>query len=261
MLRAVEHPGIHYLGSNMKSTATNSKRAAIHRLPGVRRRAMRPHAFTLIELLVVIGIISLLISIMTPSLSRARQQAKSTVCLTRLNELMKGVIAYSSDHEFSLPPDRFEVRPRSNVFHGWAELIYTDLYQDRDYTEDANFPVLHNREGRFDLFTCKEGEPRADSTGHYRVYELSWSRGSLDKVKARLPLIMDANPRVTLPEDLARADISRERIAGLEGEAFVDERHYGGANYAFNDGHAERSTQLKEKLAEDWDLDPRTPNE
>ncbi|MBL8878292.1 MAG: prepilin-type N-terminal cleavage/methylation domain-containing protein [Phycisphaerales bacterium] len=218
-------------------------------------------AFTLIELLVVIGIISLLISIMTPSLSRARQQAKSTVCLSRLNELMKGVIAYSSDHEFALPLSRFEVRPQSNVFHGWAELIYADLYQDRDFRDDANFPVMHNLEGRYELFACKEAEPRTDHTGHYRVYELSWSRGSLDKVKARLPLIMDANPRVTLAEDLLRADIPRERIAGLQGEAYVDERHYGGANFAYNDGHAERSTQLKEKLAEDWDLDPRTPNE
>lgn len=235
--------------------------AVNHNLRRPRRSPARPVAFTLIELLVVIGIISLLISIMTPSLSRARQQAKGTVCLARLNELMKGVIAYSSDHEFALPPDRFEVRPRSGVYHGWAELIYTDLYQDRDYAEDVNYPVLHNREGRYELFTCKEGEPKADHTGHYRVYELSWSRGSLDKVKVRLPLLMDANPRVTLAEDLERADIPRERIAGLEGEAYVDERHYGGANFAFNDGHAERSTQLKEKLAEDWDLDPRTPNE
>jgi prepilin-type processing-associated H-X9-DG protein len=52
-----------------------------------------------------------------------------------------------------------------------------------------------------------------------------------------------------------------EHIAGLAGEAYIDERHYGGANFVFNDGHAIRDTSLKEKLAEDWDLDPETPNQ
>lgn len=256
------------IGTRMKSGRESTLNAYCHgrrALTGSHRRAGgatgRLRAFTLIELLVVIGIISLLISIMTPSLARARQQAKGTVCLSTLNELMKGIIAYSSDHEFALPLMKYEVRPNSNVFHGWAELLYADLYQDRDFPENVSFPVMHNFEGRYKLFTCKEGDPLTDNTGHYRVYELAWSRGSLDKVKARIPLIIDANPRVTYAEDLLRADIPRERIAGLQGEAYIDERHYSGANYAFNDGHAERSTQLKEKLAEDWDLDPRTPNE
>ena len=101
----------------------------------------------------------------------------------------------------------------------------------------------------------------ADSTGHYRVYELSWLKGSLDSVKARLPLITDANPEVEDPNDLRLSCSPKEHIAGLQGEAYIDERHYGGANYAFNDGHAVRSTSLKEQLAEDWDLDPNTPNE
>ena len=72
---------------------------------------------------------------------------------------------------------------------------------------------------------------------------------------------MDANPVVKDKDDLERADIPKEHIAGLEGEAYIDERHYGGANYTFNDGHAVRDTQLKRKLADDWDLDPDTPNE
>ncbi len=231
--------------------------AADFALPCTRpARLRRPRGFTLIELLVVVAIISLLISILTPSLSRARQQAKSTVCLTRLSEFMKGLTAYGGDYNFSLPPLRYEKKKGSaSVWHGWAEALYKSLYQDEDYSDSLPYPVQRNTEGRFDLFLCKEGQPPSDSTGHYRAYEVTWARGSLDQVKARLPLLADANPRVTDPQDLLRSDIPKEHIAGLEPEAYVEERHYGGANYAFNDGHAERSTGLRERLAADWDLD------
>jgi prepilin-type N-terminal cleavage/methylation domain-containing protein/prepilin-type processing-associated H-X9-DG protein len=226
-----------------------------------RRTPTARGAFTLIELLVVVSIIALLISILTPSLGRARQQAKSTVCLSRLSEFMKGTIAYTADYQYQLPPSSFPAtKSESSPMHGWAEALYRYVYQDNDFSKERDFPVQRNHEGRYELWVCKEGRPLADSTGHYRVYELSWNQGSLDLIKARLPLIVDGNPLVTDTEDLKRSDIPVEHIAGLEGEAYIDERHYGGANYAFNDGHAVRDTNLKEKLAEDWDLDAETPN-
>jgi prepilin-type N-terminal cleavage/methylation domain-containing protein/prepilin-type processing-associated H-X9-DG protein len=222
----------------------------------------RVSGFTLLELLVVISIIALLISILTPSLGRARQQAKGALCLTRLNELMKATVAYTADYDQLMPPMVYNVnKSDSSPKHGWAEALYRSLYQDKDYNHEKDFPVMNNDEGRFDLWQCKEGMPRSNSTGHYRVYELSWSKGSLDQIKARWPVMADAFPRVTYPEDLERSDIPKERIAGLEGDASIDERHYGGANFAFNDGHAIRSTSLREQLAEDWDLDPETPNQ
>ena len=53
--------------------------------------------FTLIELLVVVSIIALLISILLPSLSRAREQAKLTVCQANISSVGKTFILYLLD--------------------------------------------------------------------------------------------------------------------------------------------------------------------
>ena len=229
-----------------------------------RLRSCRP-AFTLIELLVVVAIISLLVSILMPSLSRAREQAKSTVCLTRLNEMMKATVAYGGDHDFALPPlvygvwvDDEESSGAADATHGWAEVLYEYLYNAHDFRNDQDFPVQRNVGNRHELWVDKAANPLENSSGHYRAYYFAWKSGNLDGVNPKVPFIMDANPTVTYDPDVSSSYIVPERIAGLEGEAYVDERHYGGANYVYNDGSARRETQLKEQLAIDWDLDGRS---
>jgi type II secretory pathway pseudopilin PulG len=57
----------------------------------------------LIELLVVIAIISLLITILMPSLSRAKRLTMRAICLSNERNLLQAAIAYSIEHE-ALPP-------------------------------------------------------------------------------------------------------------------------------------------------------------
>lgn len=63
----------------------------------------RSKAFTLIELLVVIAIIALLISILLPSLSKARELAKRTVCATNLGGNGKSIAMYASTYRGNFP--------------------------------------------------------------------------------------------------------------------------------------------------------------
>jgi prepilin-type N-terminal cleavage/methylation domain-containing protein len=52
----------------------------------------RLKGFTLIELLVVVAIIALLIAILLPSLSRAREQARIAKCLSNLKSMGPAVL-------------------------------------------------------------------------------------------------------------------------------------------------------------------------
>ena len=70
-------------------------------------RASRRTAFTLVELLVVVAIIALLVSMLMPSLARARELAKRTVCLTHLGAIGRGIHLYGADYNGFVIPCRY----------------------------------------------------------------------------------------------------------------------------------------------------------
>lgn len=61
------------------------------------------HAFTLIEVLVVVAIIALLVSILLPSLARARAQTRMMLCQTNVRTLTTAFLLYTQENQGRLP--------------------------------------------------------------------------------------------------------------------------------------------------------------
>lgn len=132
------------------------------------RAAGRRRGFTLIELLVVISIICMLMSIMLPSLTSAREQGKRVSCLANVRSLTQGWMMYafenedrlcSSDTDWDVPPGNHWVADGpsipSNAVGGTAEAIRTGVLWP--YTG-----------GMMDLYKCK-----SDATDLLRSYAVS----------------------------------------------------------------------------------------
>jgi prepilin-type N-terminal cleavage/methylation domain-containing protein len=63
----------------------------------------KKRAFTLVELLVVIAIIAMLLAILIPSLSKAKEKARQIVCASQEKQNGLGFVVYSSEYSGKIP--------------------------------------------------------------------------------------------------------------------------------------------------------------
>src|SRR4051812_36543079 len=98
---------------------------------------IKPHAFTLVELLVVIGIIAVLIGILLPVLSRARDSARTTACSSNLRSLGQAAALYAADFDDATMPATVS-SGATGVNDFWPVLLTVGKYVPKSSIQDPN---------------------------------------------------------------------------------------------------------------------------
>ncbi len=158
---------------------------------GVTVRRKERSGFTLIELLVVVAIIALLISILLPSLARARELAKRTTCAANMSGAGKGFYTYATENGDVWPiaaPNATMNTPAAPV----------------------NYYAMTGRHGESQLLNPPGGDPSGATMNVNNYYaELSTTRNMWQLVKSGgtspksfiCPSSTDTNDTVDTPAD------------------------------------------------------------
>jgi len=222
-------------------------------------------AFTLVELLVVIGIIALLISILMPALSKAREQANAVKCMSNQRNLGNALVLFTQEHQGFLPKAWFNDGPIGSGISGKMTWEYRFPRYGWDYLLLGY--VGKNRE----LFRCPSDDPgrfRGDPTNaaspesdyipaSYRMNisnqhvfggrpdnpvdrPLFATKLSRLKHSSKAIVLFDGANNAALWHHAATWEVSPDGLVTKIYKVNVGwKKHRGRANYTFADGHAE----------------------
>ncbi len=223
--------------------------------------------FTLIELLVVIAIISILVAILFPVFSRARESARRASCASNLKNIGLAWMMYIQDYDDVTPVLSYGSPPK--IFYWYASQTLTPVneYNSQEgfiqpYMKNAQIldcpsmtiPVTGNLQHGYGVNYLYLDYPDYPNAGYFS-----------NPVKATLGSIETPTETILMADSATMINGNLARIANLFPEANngvpnVQGRHNGMANVLWYDGHVKAmkltprstdasATNTREKMA------------
>jgi prepilin-type N-terminal cleavage/methylation domain-containing protein/prepilin-type processing-associated H-X9-DG protein len=217
------------------------------------KQKLKQRAFTLIELLVVVAIIALLISILLPSLSRARELSKRTVCLSNLRGIGQGMYIYAQDGDiFPMHAQSFAGQ-QGFWFDQRHRTTLPPTTSDPSVTVDL-WMLLRAGNSTPKQFLCPsttdQPDPALDWTAYFDFagsrhlsYSYHWQHADTQRQKVgpssdpTWPVMADSNPYI---KGGVRSAIAQDYCARWRGNS-TNHTNREVSNIWFVDGHAESS--------------------